>query len=142
MWLLALAVKSCRTLCNPMHCSTPGFPALCHLLELAQTHVHWVYDAISHHMSLWWELNHLILCHPVLFSPCHQSFTASRSFPMNYFFASRATVNTSLWDFFWSSLYNFLLLLLFLAFLDDRNCLLKKSLKDLQNIHNSGSLRY
>ena len=27
-------------------CSTPGFPVLCHLLELAQTHVHWVRDAI------------------------------------------------------------------------------------------------
>ena len=27
-------------LCNPMDCSTPGFPALHHLPELAQTHVH------------------------------------------------------------------------------------------------------
>ena len=30
----------CPTLCDPMDCSTPGFPVLCHLLELAQTHVH------------------------------------------------------------------------------------------------------
>ena len=30
----------CLTLCNPMDCSTPGFPVLHHLLELAQTHVH------------------------------------------------------------------------------------------------------
>ena len=29
-------------LCNPMDCSTPGFPVLPHLLELAQSHVHWV----------------------------------------------------------------------------------------------------
>ena len=29
-----------------MDCSIPGFPVLHHLLELAQTHVHWVSDAI------------------------------------------------------------------------------------------------
>ena len=28
------------TLCNPMDCSTPGFPVLHHLLEFAQIHVH------------------------------------------------------------------------------------------------------
>ena len=32
--------QSCPVLCNPMDCSTPGFPALHHLPELAQTHVH------------------------------------------------------------------------------------------------------
>ena len=37
----------CLTLCNPMDCSTLGFPVLYHLLELAQTHVHWVGDAIQ-----------------------------------------------------------------------------------------------
>ena len=30
----------CLTLCDPMDCSTPGFPVLHHLLELAQTHAH------------------------------------------------------------------------------------------------------
>ena len=30
-----------------MDCSTPGFPVLHHLLEPAQTHVHWVGDAIQ-----------------------------------------------------------------------------------------------
>ena len=35
------------TLCDPMDCSTPGFPILHHLPELAQTHVHWVGDAIQ-----------------------------------------------------------------------------------------------
>ena len=30
----------CPTLCDPMDCSTPGFPVLHQLLELAQTHVH------------------------------------------------------------------------------------------------------
>ena len=45
--------QSCLTLCNPMDCSTPGFPVLYHLLELAQTLFHWVGDAIhpSHPLS-------------------------------------------------------------------------------------------
>ena len=38
--------QSCLTLCDPMDCSTPGFPVL-HHLELAQTHVHWVGDGIQ-----------------------------------------------------------------------------------------------
>ena len=32
--------QSCPTLCDPMDCSTPGFPVHHQLLELAQTHVH------------------------------------------------------------------------------------------------------
>ena len=39
--------QSCLTLCNPMDCSTPGFPVLHHLPELAQTHVHRVGDAVQ-----------------------------------------------------------------------------------------------
>ena len=39
--------------------SMPDFPVLHHHLELAQTHVHWVGDAIQH----------LILCHPLLLLP-------------------------------------------------------------------------
>ena len=39
--------KLCPTLCNPMDCSMPGFPALHYLLEFVQTHVHWVGDAIQ-----------------------------------------------------------------------------------------------
>ena len=34
------ATKSHLTLCDPMDCSTPGFPVIHYLLELAQTHVH------------------------------------------------------------------------------------------------------
>ena len=43
----------CPTPCDPMDCSTPGFPALHHLPEFAQTHVYWVGDAIqpSHPLS-------------------------------------------------------------------------------------------
>ena len=32
---------------QPMDCSTPGFPVFHHLPELAQTHIHWVSDAIQ-----------------------------------------------------------------------------------------------
>ena len=43
----------CLTLCDPMDCSMPGFPVHHQLLELAQTHVHLVDDAIqpSHPLS-------------------------------------------------------------------------------------------
>ena len=54
-----LFAKSCLTLCNPVNCSRPGFPVLHCLPEFAQTHVHWVCDAI----------NHLILCWPVYLLP-------------------------------------------------------------------------
>ena len=45
--------QSCLTLCDPMGCSTPDFPVHNQLPELAQTHVHWVSDAIqpSHPLS-------------------------------------------------------------------------------------------
>ena len=45
--------QSCLTLCNPMDCSTPGFPVHHQFPELAQTHVHLVRVAIqqSHPLS-------------------------------------------------------------------------------------------
>ena len=45
--------QECPTLCDPMDCSTPGFPVHHQLPELAQTHVHPVGDAIqpSHPLS-------------------------------------------------------------------------------------------
>ena len=45
--------RSCLTLCNPMDCSTPGLSVHHQLLELTQTYVHWVSDAIqpSHPLS-------------------------------------------------------------------------------------------
>ena len=39
--------KSCPMLCDPMDCSMPGFPVLHHVLEFAQTYIHWVGDAIQ-----------------------------------------------------------------------------------------------
>ena len=48
-----VVAQSCPTLCDPVDGSTQGFPVLHHFLELAQTHVHWVGDAIqpSHSLS-------------------------------------------------------------------------------------------
>ena len=51
--------QSCPTLCDPMDCTTPGFPVHHQLLELTQTHVH--QSAMPS--------NHLILCRPILFLP-------------------------------------------------------------------------
>ena len=44
---------SCVWLCDPMDCSTSSLSVLHYLLEFAQTHVHWVGDAIhsSHPLS-------------------------------------------------------------------------------------------
>ena len=66
--------QSCPTLCNPMDCSTPGFPVLHQLLELAQTHVHWVHPTVSSSV--------------IPFSSCLQSCPASGSFQMSQFFSS------------------------------------------------------
>ena len=41
LWCCSVS-KSCLILCNPMNCSTPGFPGLHYLPEFAQTHIHWV----------------------------------------------------------------------------------------------------
>ena len=45
IWCCSVA-QSCLSLCNPTNCSMPGFPILHHFLELAQTHIHQVGDAI------------------------------------------------------------------------------------------------
>ena len=45
--------QACPTLCDPMDCSTTGLPVHHQLVDLAQTHVHQVGDAIqpSHPLS-------------------------------------------------------------------------------------------
>ena len=58
---------------TPVDCNTPGFPVLHYLPEFAQTHVHWVDDAI-------WP-SYLLLFHS-------QSFPTSGSFPMCWLFTS------------------------------------------------------
>ena len=51
--LISSGAQSCPTLCDPMDCSTSGFPVHHQLLELTQTRVHRVGDAIqpSHPLS-------------------------------------------------------------------------------------------
>ena len=79
-------------LCNPMNCTTPGFPVLHCLPEFAQTHVHWASDAIqlspplsptssppvlslSQHQGLFQWADYLHLVAKVLeFQLQHQSF--------------------------------------------------------------------
>ena len=67
--------QSCPTLCDPMNHSTPSLPVHHQLLELTETHVHWVGDAIqpSHPLS----------------SPSPPALNPSqhRSFPMSQLFA-------------------------------------------------------
>ena len=50
---LSSVAKSCLTLCDLMGCSMPGFPVYHQLLDLTQTHLHRVGDAIqsSHPLS-------------------------------------------------------------------------------------------
>ena len=55
----------CLTLCDPMSCSTTGLPVHHQLLDLTQTHVHWVSDAIQP-------------SHPLL-SPSPPSFNLSQN---------------------------------------------------------------
>ena len=55
-WLniqLSSVAQSCRTLCDPIDCSSPDLPVHYQLLEFTQTHVHWVHDATqpSHLLS-------------------------------------------------------------------------------------------
>ena len=53
MYMFSSFTQLCPTFCDPMSCSTPGLPVHHQLLELAQTHVHRVSDAIqpSHPLS-------------------------------------------------------------------------------------------
>ena len=47
MTTFSSVTQSCPTLCDPMDCSMPGFPVHYYFLEFAQTHAHWVGDAIQ-----------------------------------------------------------------------------------------------
>ena len=66
--------QSCPTICDPMDCSTPGFPIHHQLLELTQT-----IESVM-------PSNHLILCGPLLLLP--SIFPASGSIPVSQFFTS------------------------------------------------------
>ena len=66
-----------------MECSTPGFPVLHHLPELAQIHVHQVVM----------PCNHLVLCDPLLFLPS--------IFPSIRVFSNESALCIS-WPKYWS----------------------------------------
>ena len=62
---ISSVAQLCPTLCHPMDCSTPGFPVHHQLLELAQTHAHWVGDAIQPSQPLLSPFSSCFLCFPV-----------------------------------------------------------------------------
>ena len=62
--------------CDPVDCSTPGFPVHHQLPEFTQTHVHCISDVS----------NHLILCRPLLLTP--SIFPSIRVFSNESVFAS------------------------------------------------------
>ena len=68
-------------------CSTPDFAVLHHHLEFAQTHIHWVGDAIQH----------LILCHPLLLLPS--------VFPSIRVFSNESVLHIR-WPKYWSFSFN------------------------------------
>ena len=45
--MFSSVTQLCLTLCDPMDCSTSGFPVHHQLPELTQSHIHWVGDAIQ-----------------------------------------------------------------------------------------------
>ena len=73
--LFSSVAQSCPILCDPMDCSTPGFPVLHRLSEFTQTHVHQVGDAIQPSHPL------LSLSPPTFsLSQCQSFFPASQFF--------------------------------------------------------------
>ena len=77
----------CPTLCDPMHCSTPGLPVNHQLPEFTQTHV---IESIM-------PSSHLILCHPLLFLP--SIFSSIRVF-------SNESALCMRWQKYWSFSFN------------------------------------
>ena len=80
-------LQSCPTLCNPMYYSTPGFPVLHYLPELAQL------MSIESVMPS----NHLILCRPLLLLP--SIFPSIRVFSYEWVLCIR-------WPKYWSFNFN------------------------------------
>ena len=75
--------QSCSTICDPVDCSTPGFPVYHQLPELAQTRV----------IKSVMPSNHLILCHPLLLLPS--------IFPSIRVFSSESVICIR-WPKYWS----------------------------------------
>ena len=93
LYQFSSVTQLCLTLCDSMDCSTPGFPVHHQLLELAQTHVHRVSEAIqpSHPLSspsppAFNLSQHQGLFKSQFFASCGQSIGVSASasvLPMN-----------------------------------------------------------
>ena len=78
---ISSVAQSCPTPCDPMDCSTPGFPVLHRLPEFAQTSVRWVSDAMQ---------------------PSHPLPPASaRSLAASFFFPNKLALHIS-WSKYWS----------------------------------------
>ncbi|XDC78675.1 hypothetical protein R6Z07F_009848 [Ovis aries] len=75
--------QSCRTLCDPMNCSTPGLPVHHQLPEFTQTHT---IESVM-------PSNHFILCHPLLLLPS--------IFPRIRVFSSESVLHIR-WPKYWS----------------------------------------
>ena len=73
--LSSVQLLSCVQLCDPIDCSTPGFPVHHQLQELAQTHVHRVGDAIQPSRPL------LSPSPPAFHVSRHQGLSQCQSFP-------------------------------------------------------------
>ena len=84
----SVELLSCVGHCDPMYCSTPGFPIHHQLLELAQTHVHRVSDAIQS----------FVLCRPHLLLPS--------VFPSIRLFSSESVLHIR-WPKYWSFILSF-----------------------------------
>ena len=115
--------QSRPALCDPMDCSTPGFPVLHQLLDGCSN---------SCPLSRW--------CHPAIsssvvpFSFCPQSFPASGSFPKSHFFASgdqsiRASASASRQAYFEKlfELYDYFLTFSFIFIFSCYMCLHSKT---------------
>ena len=86
MWVFhqfSSVTQLCLTLCDPMDCSTPGFPVHHQLLKPTQTHVH----------RIVMPFNHLILCRPLFLLP--SIFPSIRVFSNELVFHIR-------WPKYWS----------------------------------------
>ena len=83
---VSAVTQSCPTLCDPIDCSTPGFPVHHQLLELALTHVHQVGDAIqpSHVLSSPSPPD-LVSCDPLYFCVVTSSFLNSNFIDLSLF---------------------------------------------------------
>ena len=106
----------CLTICNPMDCSTPGFPVHHQLLELTQASVHRVRDVLqsSHPLFSPSPLTFNLSQHHGLFqwvNSSHQVVKVVSLISSVAFLISVACISTLIFDFFPSANFPFYLFL-------------------------------